>query len=346
MKKRMISFLNEQAVRESREKARRATLLWGGLGAGMGVLLAVLCLLTRTGNVRTMLAAAWAGLILPGLGWIALWMFRTEPARAEARHLEGLAEGTPESREGILSFTGDSFRIPKSVRVRKIRLETAEDVLSLNLNERLWRRMPPDGSRVRVQTVRKFITGLEVLEAAPGEERTPPSRRGAAGQALARFFPAAVIWVILVLVFTGFLFNRITDTDPAHKLTVYADCEVRDAVRLAERMEKALDGAVRMVKVHPFSYALFGSEALKSADLYIVPDSRKGEYGEWFLPGEEGLPVHDPGSGTSVCGTYFDYTGEPYRLYTGARSPHLEDGLARKAAELLMTLEPEKEENP
>ena len=185
-----------------------------------------------------------------------------------------------------------------------------------------------------------------MLEAAPGEERTPPSRRREAGQALARFFPAAVIWVILVLVFTGFLFNRITDTDPAHKLTVYADCEVRDAVRLAERMEKALDGAVRMVKVHPFSYALFGSEALKSADLYIVPDSRKGEYGEWFLPGEEGLPVHDPGSGTSVCGTYFDYTGEPYRLYTGARSPHLEDGLARKAAELLMTLEPEKEENP
>ena len=313
----------------------------------MLILLLVLCLLTRTGNVRTMLTIAWASLIPLGFGWIALWMFFTEPARAESRHLEGLAEGTPEVREGILTLSDVSFRIPKSVRVRKIRLETEEETLSLNLNERLWRRMPPDGSKVRAETVRKFITGFEVLETAPAvKERTEPSRLKAASRGLARFFPAAVLWVLAVVILTGFLFNRITDTDPAHKITVYADCEVQNAPELAEKLEKALDGAVQMVKIHPFSYALFGSEALKGADLYIVSDSEKEQYAEWFLPGEEGTPVHDPESGFSAAGAYFLYADEPCRLYVGAQSVHLEDGLARRAAELLISLNDEKEEIP
>ena len=337
----MISFVNEETVAKARKRARRLTFLWIALGAAMLILLLVLCLFTRTGNARSMLYAAWISQIALGLAWIAMWMFQTEPARAEARHLEGLLESVPETREGTLTVTSDTFRIPKSVRVRKVHLDTEGDTLSLNLNERLLSQMPPSGSAVRVQTVRKFISAMEVTEKAKGGDMPKrPSALRTFGSALARFFPAAVIWVLLVVIFTGFLFNRLTDTSPSQKITIYADCEVMRAAELAEQLETALDGAVRMVKVHPFSYALFGSEALKGADLYLVPDSRKNEYAEWFLTDEAGMLFHDPESGLSLLGAYFQYTDECYRLYPGARSPHLNDGLAKRAAGLLAELDP------
>ena len=91
-------------------------------------------------------------------------------------------------------------------------------------------------------------------------------------------------------------------------------------------------------------YAMFGSEALKTADLYIVPDSDREQYADWFAPGEEGLPVYDPETGVSVAGTWILYAPEEtYRLYIGAGSPHLTDGLAQLGAELLMNLNTEEE---
>ena len=35
---------------------------------------------------------------------------------------------------------------------------------ALSLNARLARRMPPDGTRVRVRTVRRYITAFEVCD--------------------------------------------------------------------------------------------------------------------------------------------------------------------------------------
>ena len=96
---------------------------------------------------------------------------------------------------------------------------------------------------------------------------------------------------------------------------------------------------------------MFDSNRLKQADLYIVPDSHKEEYGKWF-PGEEGAILYDPASGRESAGKYFLFvpeggTPEPYRVYPGGSSVHLEDGLAREAAELLLSItEPEKEETP
>ena len=104
-----------------------------------------------------------------------------------------------------------------------------------------------------------------------------------------------------------------------------------------------------MVKIHPFSYMMFGDEELKTADLYILPDSHREQYGEWLAPGDEGILMYDPESGAAVAGDTFLYTageeaGEVFRLYTGAKSPHLEDGMARQAAEKLIAIGMEKEE--
>ena len=92
-----------------------------------------------------------------------------------------------------------------------------------------------------------------------------------------------------------------------------------------------------MVKIHPFSYAMFDSARLKQADLYIIPDSHKADYRDWLGP-EEGITVYDPASGIAVAPDIFIYAPEPYRLYSGAGSVHLDDGLARKTAELLLAV--------
>jgi len=338
----MERFMSAETVRKSRNRATTVTRLLIMAAVAAFALFIVLCLLTRTGNARVMLIAAMVCAVLSGWGVMAFWIFSVEPARAEASHLEGLAAETAQTREGRITLDPEGFRIPKSVRVLKARLDTGEETLSLNLNEKYGNRVPPDGSLVRVETAKKFIIGMETLEKA--EEQAPrkqPSAWKKFRRGFWKLFPGAVIWTLVAVVVTGFVFTRITDTDPAHKITIYADCQIRNAAELAEKLEKGMGGAVKMVKVHPFSFAMFGSEQLKSADLYIVPDSRKNDYSEW-LGEDTGKVMADPDSGISVAGDYFQYNEkEPsvFRLYNGLKSVHVEDGLAEKAAELLMTIE-------
>ena len=57
------------------------------------------------------------------------------------------------------------------------------------------------------------------------------------------------------------------------------------------------------------------------------------------------ISAYDPETGLSVAGNWILYSSEEtYRLYSGAESPHLEDGAARRAAELLTALNAETEE--
>ena len=184
--------------------------------------------------------------------------------------------------------------------------------------------------------IREGILTVTETIASAGESRTQSaSVRPALLRKAAALLPILGIWALAAVFFSSYVFYQVTDTDPAHKITIYMDGEVADETELAARMEKKLGAPVR--------YAMFGSEALKTADLYIVPDSDKDQYTDWFAQGEESFPVHEPG-GISVAGTWFQYdSGDTYRLYIGAGSPHLEDGMARRAAELLMTMETEKE---
>ena len=261
----MECFLNDETIQDSRIRVRRVKRILYGLVVLTLALLVVLCLLTHTGNARTMLFITMLSMVLLGWGIIALWMFAAEPMKAEEQHLTGLAAAEPECREGLFFLDSDVFRIPKSVRVRKVRLETGEEPLSLNLNDRLTGKMPPDGSRVRVRTARKFITALEVLESGPAcDPRRKSTGVNKVLRGSGRFFLPAVLWAMTAVLFTGFVFNQITDTSPENKIVLYADCELQNAPVLAEKLEKALDGAVRMVKIHPFSYS--------GEDLYFAKD--------------------------------------------------------------------------
>ena len=156
-----------------------------------------------------------------------------------------------------------------------------------------------------------------------------------------------ILWAFLAVLICGTLFTRLTDTVPARKVTLYADVPAVSDRALAWELEKEKPEGIRMIQVHPFSYAMFDSVGLKQADLYIIPDSHLADYRDW-LSAEEGIPVSDPATGFAAARDCFLYEPDGiYRIYTGGNSVHLEDGLARRAAELLVSMTGfEKEENP
>ncbi len=304
----------------------------------------VLCLLVHTENANTLHLVLMAVTVV--MGWICIIVYQLgiKEARTQAGHLDMLLKGEKDFREGRINLTRETIRIPKSIRIRKVLLDSEEEEPTrLNLDERWISRMPPDGSRVRLALAHSYIAGVETLEQAPAEKSNDASRRPARLQ-WGKLLPLLGIWALVAVFFSSFVFYQITDTVPANKLTLYIDGEVQNETRLAVLLEKGLPSPIRMVQVHPFTYAMFGSDALRAADLYIVPDNDLEQFADWFAPGEESVLVHDPESGVSVADTWILYTPEEtYRLDLGAASAHLEDGLARQGAELLMNLKTEEE---
>ena len=177
--------------------------------------------------------------------------------------------------------------------------------------------------------------------------------------------PALVLWLMLSVLVWGFVFTRITDTAPARKLTLFIDTQVTDATALAVRLEEAISGNIRMVKVHPFTYAMLDGEQLKAADLFIIRADHMEIYGDWLTPLPEemwgsgteyvrdgaawGILAFDAEKKTGIASGCINYLppGEPeygYYLCFGSQSLHLQgksnavDNAAADAARLLLNL--------
>ena len=330
----------EKSALQKRE--RRLTAAFRILAGAAAALFVFLCLMVRTDNMNTMHGVLIAVTAVCGWACIILYITGVRETRMQLAHLNMLRDGEQEIREGILAVTGETVQIPKSIRIRKILLDTgAEEPERLNLDDRWTSRMPTEGSRVRLAVSHSYTAGLEVLEAKEtgGTARRVSGRPERIRKAM-KLLPLLGIWALAAVFFSSFVFYRITDTDPGHKITIYMDGKTTGETALAARLEKELGDPIRMVRIFPFSYAMFGSEARRSADLFIIPDSHLEQYGEWIAQGEKSRIVSDPAAGISVAGNVFLYTSEEeepetYRLYIGALSPHLRDGLARKAAEIL-----------
>ena len=181
--------------------------------------------------------------------------------------------------------------------------------------------------------------------------------------------PAMLLWAMLSIFFWGWIFTLITDTEPENKLTVFVDAAIPDATALAVRLEQeVLGGQIRMVKAHPFTYAMLSSEELRCSDAYIVRESHLEEYREWFAPlpedfaatlpaarlwQPEGVPtgvlIWDAETGMGAAQSYITYSDpaladEDCYLLFGAASPHLTgnpgsvDDAALQLAETLLSL--------
>ena len=145
--------------RDRISRAAAWTVLLGGLGACVWM-----CCHARTGNAGQLLKASILVSTLAGWVFAPLLMCAAGPARAEYRHIAGILAGQPEACEGTLTVEKESMCLPRSIAVRRALLTENGETIALSLNARLARRMPPDGTRVRVRTVRRYITAFEVCD--------------------------------------------------------------------------------------------------------------------------------------------------------------------------------------
>lgn len=178
--------------------------------------------------------------------------------------------------------------------------------------------------------------------------------------------PMLLMWLMLSAFFWNWVFMLLTDAAPEQKVTVFTHVGPCEDTALAARLEQDLPAGVRMVQVHPFSYAMMDGDQLKNADLYIVRASDLETYREWFAPvpavladsglavwqvdgAAFGLRIYDAAAATGAARSYITYTApdgtdEDCYLCFGARSLHLpgndaaRDDAAVRAAQTLFQL--------
>ena len=127
---------------------------------------ALLCCIVCCARVTTLhaLRLQWTAVIVStAAGWsiMLLYSLAIAPPNPLWLHAEGLQKGAVEVYTGVLMVSGESFRIPHSVTVRKVLLEGDESV-SLNVVADKARQLPKNGTRIRITAVRRYITAWEV----------------------------------------------------------------------------------------------------------------------------------------------------------------------------------------
>lgn len=155
-------YSREEMERHRRRAAWSGAAAWGALALGW-LACAALCFFVNTANARRMLFGVIGLATVSGWVFILLRQMVYLPAHAEASHMAGIITEEAAEYEGVLRLSPGAFQIPRSIAVRRATLTNGEESVTLSIDAALARRLPPDGSLLRVQTVRKYITGYEVL---------------------------------------------------------------------------------------------------------------------------------------------------------------------------------------
>ncbi len=95
------------------------------------------------------------------------------------------------------------------------------------------------------------------------------------------------ICIIVLSLIISFIFNALTDAAPEKKIEIYIDAPKIDEAQLEYELDKELPEGIKLVKVHPFDYDMFGSHQEGRADIYVLKASDIEEYLEGFAPLEE-----------------------------------------------------------
>ncbi len=164
-----------------------------------------------------------------------------------------------------------------------------------------------------------------------------------------------VLWLLFSVLFWGWIFGFVTDARPEKKVTLFVSAEAVEDTALAAALESALPEGLRLVKVHPISYAFFQTQELESADLYVLRESELEADVGFFRPlplapgdavwSKDGtvyaLRCYDAAADRGAAGSYIDYRagGEDCYLCFGARSVHAEDAAAEGVARRFLELE-------
>ena len=108
-----------------------------------------------------------------------------------------------------------------------------------------------------------------------------------------RLTPMLITWAMLGVLFWGFVFTRITDTDRAHKIVLCVDAQVPGAAELETRMTGLVRDPIRLVRVedarhifthvewHMIAYSVRVSPEIERADprlLFVSDEDLRANY--------------------------------------------------------------------
>ncbi len=150
---------------EKLEKKRTLTkrLLWG-LGLAAFAVCVVLTALVNTRNIQRMLAACIC--ISTVTAWIIVYFstFIVRDARRELEHAANLAGEPRETVTGKITPLKLKVQIRGSVALRKIRVDTDKEPVTLNILLDRASMLPKNGELTRLYTVHGYIVAYEVLK--------------------------------------------------------------------------------------------------------------------------------------------------------------------------------------
>lgn len=98
--------------------------------------------------------AGWAVMLLVAFGHL--------PARAEAEHIAGMLEEPGEEVAGVLNVEKQQWHIPHSIRFCRATITDGEEKHPCQVNARMARQLPANGTVVCAVIRRRFITAYEV----------------------------------------------------------------------------------------------------------------------------------------------------------------------------------------
>ncbi len=149
-----------------------------------------------------------------------------------------------------------------------------------------------------------------------------------------------LLWALVSFLVWSWIFTFVNDAPAAQKVTVYCNVPAIEDTALAVKLEEHLPEGLKMIQVRSFDYVMFDTGTIDEGDIFILPQSAIEDYDGQFDPiaGQEGTLIYDPETGQGAAKSYIIYGDEPYYLFLGTGSVHLEDGLAQQIAQLLLTL--------
>ena len=336
-------------------------LFWACALGGLAVCV-LFCLRTGTGNAGTMLRRCIAVSAACGWGCIALQRLGVLPAKREAAHTEHMLSGARETLHGTVSLSADVVQIRRSVAVRTVTLRAGEETRRLSIHAPRASALGETPRERTLAVVHGFVAAVSPAAGGKTAEKSCKNAGNRVVSALKRTVSALhnyVLWLLIAVFLWGFVFTRLTDVAPERKVTVFVDAYAVEDAALAAELEKYAPEGIKMVKVHPFSYAMFQTSTLRSADVFIVKASDMEQYRPDLRPMEPwadgtyyradgevwGLRVYDASSGTGAAERFIRYAVPDeapvdYYLCFGKESLHAEtaEDAAYRIAEALLAL--------
>ncbi len=160
---------------------------------------------------------------------------------------------------------------------------------------------------------------------------------------IASQFYLYLLWLLVSVLVWGWVFTRITDTAPEKKVTVFVNAYAVEARALSVELEKSMPEGIKMIRVRPFSYAMFEESSILGADIFIIKGSEIESYRD-SLAGD-GIKIYDARTGHGAARQYIRYTidgeaPEDYYLFYGVESVHTgeKDEAAFAVAQTLLNM--------